>query len=67
MKREVSNAIDTFEDLGENVFTIAMVVPDILENSIKLGKNIVVIPLSIIKDTTEYTAGKVDQTVDMVV
>jgi hypothetical protein len=67
MKREVNNAIDTFEDIGDNVFAIAMIAPDILKNAITLGKDVVVIPLSVIKGTTEYTANKVDQTVDMVV
>jgi len=67
MQREVSEAIGTTEEIGENVYTIAMVIPDMLENSIKLGKDIIVIPLSIIKDTTIFAADKVDQTVDLVV
>lgn len=67
MKREVSKAMNTAEDIGDNVFTIAMVVPDVIENSIKLGRDIVVIPLNIIKGTTEFAAGKVDDTVDIVV
>ena len=67
MKREVSKAIETVEDIGENVFAISMVLPDMLENSITLGKDIIVIPLSIIKDTTLFATGKVDDTVDLVV
>jgi len=67
MKREVKNAIETTEDIGENVYTIAMVLPNMLENSITLGKDLVVIPLSIIKDTTLLAAEKVDQTADLVV
>jgi len=67
MKKEVKSAISTAEDLGDNVFTIAMVLPDMFENSIELGKDIVVIPLSIIKETTLFAAEKVDSTVDLVV
>ena len=67
MEREIKKAIGTVEDIGDNVYTIAMVVPDILENSIKLGKDIVVIPLAAIKDTTLFAAEKVDDTVNIVV
>ena len=67
MKKEVDTAIRTAEDLGENVFTLAMIAPGMLENSIKLGKDIVVIPLSVIKETTLFAADKVDDTVNIVV
>jgi len=67
MKKEVDNAIRTAEDLGENVFTLAMIAPDVMEKSLKLGRDIVVIPLSVIKETTKYTAGKVDEAADIVV
>lgn len=67
MKREVDKAIRTAEDLGENAFTLAMIAPDVMENSLKLGRDIVVIPLSVIKETTKYTAGKIDEAVDIVV
>lgn len=67
MKKEVNSAIRTAEDLGDNVFTIAMVLPDMFENSIELGKDLIVIPLSIIKETTLFAAEKVDDTVSIVV
>lgn len=67
MEKEVRNVIGTVEDIGENVFTIAMVLPDVFENSIQLGKDLVVIPLVAIKDTTLFAAGKVDDTVSIVV
>ena len=67
MKKEVDTAIRTTEDLGDNVFTLAMIAPDAIENSIKLGRDIVVIPISVLKDATSFTAGKVDDAVDIVV
>ena len=67
MKREIKNAIGTVEDIGENVFTIAMVLPDVIENSIELGRDLVIIPLVAIKDTTLFAAEKVDNTVDIIV
>lgn len=67
MEREVKKAIGSAEDIGDNVYTVAMVVPDVIENSINLGKDVILIPLSIIKDATLFAAGKVDDTVDIVV
>ena len=67
MEKEIETAIGTVEDIGDNVFAIAMVLPGMLENSIKLGKDIVVIPLVAIKDTTLFAAGTVDDTVGIVV
>lgn len=67
MKREVNNAIRSAESIGDNMYTIAMVVPDVLENSIKLGRDIVVIPLAVVKGATSTTAEKIDDAVDFVV
>lgn len=67
MKREVKNVIDSAEDVGDNVYKAVLIIPDLVEDSIKLGKDIAVIPLVLVKDTTMYAAEKVDQTVDMVV
>ena len=66
MKREVSKAIGSAEDLGDNMFDIAMMTPKALGNAIELGRDVVGIPWGVLKGTTEFTAEKVDDTVDMI-
>lgn len=67
MKREIQTAIRSAEDLGDDAFAIAMLTPKTLGNALELGRDVVAIPWSILKGTTEIAAEKVDDTVSMVV
>ena len=44
-----------------------MLTPKALGNAIELGRDVVAIPWSVLKGTTEVAAEKVDSTADMVV
>ena len=67
MKREIQKAISSAEDVGDGMFDMAMLAPSVLKDSLELGRDIVGIPWSVLKGTSEYAAEKVDDTVDMVV
>ena len=67
MKKEIEKAMRSAEDVGDGIFDMTMLAPAVLKDSLELGRDIVGIPWSVLKGTSEFAAEKVDDTVDMVV